>query len=187
MMTTFLFLELTNPLRTLTNGCRQVRCHLFFCHLRYLLEFGLPLLIRDFRGVTGLCVVRDYPLPGREYFSSRAIEPELILVIAEWDNTSNQGLSKIIFYNFNLSWWLYIRHWLKHNSSYKTKGIMHIVMSSVLNHSICEIGVFLEIEILRVFPFQECQGLFAICCLLKWNLEMVTNYSECLTQKLKYW
>lgn len=60
---------------------------------------------------------------------------------------------------------------------------MHIVMSSVLNHSICEIWVFLEILILRVFAFQECQGRFAICCLLKWNLEMVTYYSECLTQK----
>jgi len=58
-------------------------CHLFSCLLRYFLKCGLPPLICEFKGVTGFCVVRDYPPLGGEYFSSRAIGPKLSLVIAE--------------------------------------------------------------------------------------------------------
>lgn len=119
------------------------------------------------------CVVRDYPPLGGEYFPSRAIGPELSLVIAEWDNRSNPGTfpndkaRNILPSPTSIDDYI-LGSGQDITSRIKPKRIVHIVVNVLGTKSehMWNCG-FAWNRNFKSFLITKTN--FAICCLLKWG------------------
>lgn len=119
------------------------------------------------------CVVRDYPPLGGEYFPSRAIGPELSLVIAEWDNRSNPGTfpndkaRNILPSPTSIDDYI-LGSGQDITSRIKPKRIVHIVVNVLGTKSehMWNCG-FAWNRNFKSFLITKTH--FAICCLLKWG------------------